>query len=247
MSEVQVVYPRIDAARAIVEAEIAIIDCEISAFESFRSRLDRLEPNQSASVVGANGTAVAVSVPGVNPDAVETGYRDTVMAMDHYDREYGEPLQDHVEAEFGPEVRAVLAADSPIPTVQRDLILGAVDEVVNHRSRFRRTLADELDSLEAVEERLGDIERQLHALSRDSFLHNGDRTDKLEPLVSACDALATERQETIHARPAPRISGIGDRSLVAYLYGELELQFPALAEIADIASRIGWLRDRLAH
>lgn len=238
MAQLDVVYPRIDAARSIVEDEAAIIDRELAALDSFERRLARLEPTASHEVAGTGGAAAVASVRGVDPDAVRSAYRETVLAMSHYEREYGEPLLEHVEAEFGANLRTVFASSSPIPPVQRALVRTAVEESIQLRRQFRRTLTDELDSLSTIEAELGDIERRFHELRFGGGGSGDGRTNALDDLHEMCETLAAERQRTIHRRPAPRISGIGDRSLVAYLYGVADHRFPALVEIADVASQI---------
>lgn len=238
MAPPDVVYPRIDSARSVVEDESAIIDRELAAFGSFRSRLDRLGPTASHDDSGAGGAVAQAAARGIDPDAIRAAYRDTVMAVPHYDREYGEPLLEHVEAEFGADVRVVFASSIPIPPVQEAVVRTGVEESIQRRRQFRRTLTDELNSLSTTADRLGDIERRFHELASAASPPPDERTEALDSLRGACDALAAERQRTIHRRPAHRVSGIGDRSLVAYLYGVSDHRFPALVEIADVASQI---------
>lgn len=243
MPRVEVSYPRIDTARSIVRTERDILECEIKAFEAFCDRLDRLDSTVSASPAIEGGVVATSPMQGLDPEAVRTAYRDTVLAVEHYDREYGEPLLEHVESEFGPDVRAVFAAAAPIPSVQRDAVAGAVEEAVDRRRRVRGALVRELDSLTSVADRLGDVERRFHALTGDAARHPGGHRAELEALAETCEAIAVERQSTIHERPTPRLSGIGQRSLVAYLYGANDHRFPALVEVANVAARIARILD----
>jgi hypothetical protein len=243
MGQPDVVYPRIDTARSVVESESTIIDREMAAFDSFYHRLGRLEPTASHDVSRAGGAVAQATVRGVDPDAIRAAYRETVMAVSHYEREYDETMLKHVEAEFGGDVRVVFASSSLIPPVQQALIRTAVEESIQLRHQFQRTLTDELDSLATTEDRLGVIERRFHELASGASPPHDERAETYDSLQEACEALAAERQRTIHRRPAPRISGIGERSLVAYLYDVADHQFPALIEIADVASRIERARE----
>lgn len=77
------------------------------------------------------------------------------------------------------------------------------------------------------------------------------RSERLRSLAEECQALSTERQRAIHGGPATALAGIGEASLVEYLYGEDDHRFPALAEVVDVAERIeaaihGGVRYRVA-
>jgi hypothetical protein len=238
MAQLDVVYPRIREALSTVEAEKAISDREITAFKSFVRRVRDLDATVQAGSSGTGGVMVSATYRGFDPDAIRAAYRDTVLSMPHYEQEYAEPLLEHVENELGPAVGVIIESASPIPPVQRNLVLSAVEDSISRREQFSQLLSNESDSLSEVETRLSDIERHFHQL--DSETPAGCRTLKhdLESLLESCEDLAADRQEDIHRRSSPRIAGIGERSLVAYLYGVREHKFPALVEIADVAAQI---------
>lgn len=244
MPAVTVVYPRIDAAASVVEKEVAVAEAEAEAFSAFRSRLRRLEPVTTTAASGGGSLATTASVSGVDPDDVEAAYRDTVLSMDHYERDYGEPLLVNVGAEFGGQVRELLAAGIPIPPMALGVVEAAAERALEERRQFLRALENELDSLRDVERRLGEIERELHECRRDPSASveavgfGSGRTERLRELAAECEALAAERQRAIHRGPITRLSGVEDRSLIEFLYGDADHRFPALVEIADVAERV---------
>lgn len=244
MDQLNTVYPRIEAAIELVTAEIDTIETEKDAFESFRTRLRHLEPNRSASVGNGGTLTTASSFQGVDPRAVRAAYRDTVLAMDHYEDDYGEPLLDNVEIEFGESVRAVFATDMPIPPMNRAVVETATEQAINERDQFLRALTDERDSLRRINDQLGEIERDLHHLSglapdgSDNEVSITGRLDRLGSLADDSQALSVQRQRTLQRRPTPTISGIDDGSLVEYLYSHRDHRFPALVEITNMAERI---------
>lgn len=259
MPEVTTVYPRIESVLATVMEEIEIAEVEAEAFRAFRSRLRRLEPVETASPSGGGSLVRTATVSGVDPEDVRAAYRDTVLSMDHYGRDYDEPLPVNVGAEFGAPVRELVNGDAPIPEMQRGIVDAAAAEAVEERRRFRRALEDERDSLESVARRLGDVERRFHEWCREPQTAEGrrDRTapveavgfgsgreERLRELADDCQALSLERQRAIHGGPAPALAGIGEASLQEYLYGEADHRFPALVEIADVADRVGAELDR---
>lgn len=244
MSATNVVYPQIELALDIVELELEIITVEVDAFRSFHQRVQRMDPTASVTS-GSNGSiAEAVSAGGLDPDRVKAGYQETILEMDHYDREYDEPLLSHVEAEFGPEVRVVLESNTPIQGIQERLINTAVNRAIEDREQFQQILTDERDSLELVEEQLGTVERKLHYLigSSDDNDHQEPeycvQVEQLETLADECQSISETRQETLHSRKASELSGIGETSLIAYLYEDHEYRFPALAEINEVSESI---------
>lgn len=244
MPAVTVVYPRIDAAASIVEEEVGIAEAEAEAFGAFRSRLRRLEQVTSTAASGGGSLATTANVSGVDPDDVKAAYRETVLAMDHYERDYGEPLLVNVGAEFGGQVREMLAAGVPIPTMALGVVEAAAERALEERRQFLRALENERDSLRDVERRLGEIERELHECRNDPSASveavgfGSGRKERLRELAAECDALAEERQRSIHHGPITRLSGVAERSIIEFLYGEADHQFPALVEIADVAERI---------
>ncbi len=238
MAQLDIVYPRIRKALSIIETEKAISDSEITAFSSFGRRLRELQPTVHAGSSGPAGVMASSIHRGFDPEAVRAAYRETVLSMSHYEEEYDEPLLENVENEFGPAVRAIFDTASPIPPVQRNLVLNAVEDSVSRRERFSGLMSNESDSLSEVENRLSDIERRFHQTLSRTSVRQPSREEELQALIDSCEKLAADRQQDIHRRAEPRISGIGERSLVAYLYGMRDHRFPALVEIADIASQI---------
>lgn len=244
VSTVTVVYPRIDSASATVDEEIGIAEAETEAFRAFRSRLRRLEPVTSTSGSGGGCIATTAAVSGVDPEDVKAAYWDTVLSMDHYERDYGEPLMVNVGAEFGGQVREMLAAGVPIPPMALGVVEAAAERAGEERRQFLRALENERDSLRTVERRLGEVERELHEChqapeaSVESVGFGSGRRDRLRVLASECEALAADRQRSIHHGPITRLSGVEERSIVEFLYGDADHRFPALVEVADVAERI---------
>jgi len=241
--ELAVVYPRIDAALATVEEELGILETERTALDRFRSRLQGLDSVVTTRSTGGAGPTSTATVSGADPADVRAAYRDTVLAMDHYDREYGEPLLVHVALEFGPQVVGILGGDVPLSSMQLDVVEGAIDQRIEERRAFTREIATERDSLESVSRRLGAIERAFYEDQREPGPGGeGATEDRGTPtsseLVADCEALAAERQDAIHSAPVSAHAGVDEESLVEYLYGDTDCRFPALAEIADVAERI---------
>ncbi|MFB6360242.1 MAG: hypothetical protein ABEH59_02860 [Halobacteriales archaeon] len=237
MTEQSFVYPRIDTARSIVRGERGIIDREIEAFSTFRTRLSQLETTANGGVLAASSSTQLAPARGVPPQRIVQAYRNSVLAMNHYAAEYDEPLVVHVEEEFNPEIRALFESSRLITPVQCRLLDRAVDEAIRRRRKMVRELSREDASLARVADRLGVIEGELIDLINPGGSHGLHREELLD-IQQRCDELASRRQRTIHERPSASIAGIGARSLVAYLYSDHEHRFPALRAIADLAALV---------
>lgn len=249
--ELAVVYPRIDAALATVDEEVTILEAERTALDRFRSRLQRLDSVVSTRATGGAGPTSTTTVSGVDPADVRAAYRETVLAMDHYEREYGEPLLVHAAVEFGPQVVGIVGGDVPLSSTQVNLIEGTIDQRIEEREQLSTELATERESLETVHGRLGAIEREFYEYGQETGTGGSESaedpaTATLSGLAADCEALATERQQAIHSATASAHAGVEEASLAAYLYGDSECRFPALAEIADVARRIAAAIDRSA-
>jgi len=261
--------PRIDSAREIVEQEREFIEREQSAFERFRTRLAEIgtgAPNPGhgdGSDTGTGVSTVTATEPTraaglAHPEQTQTGrlqavtdaYRDTVMAVSHYDREYGDTVEQSLAAEFG-ETLAGLVVDGQVltPGLLESLREGTTRALEN-RADFSRTLRRERDSLSDIATELNDIEAELVELTEriDDSTPSGRLSsvdESLATLESRCETLANGRQRTIHDRSARELAGVDDVSLVHYLYaGQLSTVTPALAAITSCLDTIRHQRRR---
>jgi hypothetical protein len=253
----------LDRAIGVVERESEIVAAERTSFERFRARIADVEPRPSAdgaptgaSVVGAtpHGGAVGGASASMSTEApvdaslrsVRRAYRETVMAVPHFDAEYGDGLAESLAAEFGAAVASQVTDGTQLtPVVYQTLVRGA-SEAVSDRKSFQASLARERESLLDIRSGLEDCERRIAAA--EERLGEPPSSEELSELdarfaavESTCSGLATERQSLVHGRSDVDLSGVTGTSLVNYLHRELEVSCPALATLADAVERI---RDR---
>jgi hypothetical protein len=252
--------PHVERALDIVEAEIALLQRERNAFERFLRRVEQVQVGTAAAgSVGRtapeeSGTAPARAtlVTGDTPDGlreVRTAYRETVMAVSHYDREYGESLAEHAAAELGETVAAQLVSGAaPAPVVKR-AVVGAAGEARDSRKELAAVLDRERESLQGVETDLDEIERTVYELGRQAS--NAARSSELaaidadlEAAEKRCTDLLNRRQKLVHGRSTAAVSGVEGDSLARYLYSGLETRCPALADIAACLDSIRTHRTR---
>lgn len=245
--------PRLDAAVDIVDREADYISDERAAFDRFRARLSDIEPTHASTadgaVTGAGSTAIATAVsaqgepgPGAPLRAARDAYRETVMAVRHYESEYGDTLRESLAEEFGAEVSTqVVDGRRLTPTLYRALRAGS-ESASDDRARFRRELERERESLASVRTALLDCHRRISRIENRS---DGASTEtlsrfdgRLAALEATCEDLADERQELIHGRSGVALSGVTGTSLPSFLYADLPTRCPGLLAVTDCLDRI---------
>lgn len=247
--------PRTDAAIEVTDREIEYATAERDAFRAFRSRLERVDPAAaSAALVGHTGEAGVALAGGDRPTdsacrAVETAYRETVMAVPHFEREYGDTLRECLAAEFSASIAASVTGSRPLTETHLGALAAAADRAVRERGEFLRALRRERDSLRDVRETLDRCERAaVEAARAIDGTQSSDRLsrldDRLATLEAECDAVAASRQQLVHGRSTSTLSGIDGTSFAVFLYGDHETTCPALADVADCCSTIRHQRRR---
>lgn len=235
--EVEAVQPAIQSANSIIAKERQIIEDEREAYQRFVSRLEKIPVPSSLSDIWETPDSPAARLTRSGTDTtreVREAFRETVMAVPHYEREYGESLQTHLAAEVGPELAAYATEGKLSEHVYEGLMAGARKAIADRRQLLGQ-LDREHDSLREIETELNGIERDAYRLNQQlSQSRTATFTDIDEQLTTyerTCERLADDRQEFIHGRGS--VPGISGPSLSRYLYAELETDCPALVEITD--------------
>lgn len=251
---------------AIVAAAIALVALTYltSARKQCTEERDRVKAETEAFerfVRGVKGLQTASVQPNVVSDgggmlaqAKTTGrssqladvydlYENTVMAVPHYDADYGEPLKENMAIELGEDVTTALDTGTRFtPQIKRALIQKGIDTKTS-REAFLETLDTEAASLAETHDALADIDcrvrriddRQRLQQSFDELEHHWNELDAME---DECADVLERRQEQVRTGiPASHWRGDG-HGLCAYLYESLPVTYPALAEGTLLYDRI---------
>ncbi|QSG04717.1 DUF7260 family protein [Halapricum desulfuricans] len=255
----EIAQPHIDRALAAVETERDVLQAERDAFQTLLRRVSAIEVD-TGGPVARPGAVTAVSVPRSSGEArgleaVRSAYRDTVMAVPHYDEEYDESLRENLAAEFGAQLAARVVDGNALTRQVRDGLLDACRQSREERKRVLQHVERERDRLVAFETRLSEIERSIieagAAIASASGSRELSRIDRrLATLQSRCLDLADDRQAQVQAPSQTDIPGT-DFGLHEYLYGEMETPAPVLSDVAACLEtirrhRIRGLRAELA-
>jgi hypothetical protein len=255
VSDTETSQPRIEQALDIVQQEIDCIEAELTALGRFRTRIVSIEPTAcSAGTVDTSaGGMSALSSRQPKPDAslraVREAYRETVMAVPHFEAEYDDSLEANMSTEFGPELGTQIATGTRLTPQLYEALLSASEGARDERETLLPELERERESLQSVRNKLDDCERRGAALGA-----NARRTtdparldtidDQLADIEAACETAAATRQRQLHSRSAAALSGIDGTSLVRYLYGDCSVTCPALA---DIVACLDMIRRHRRH
>lgn len=227
-----------DARDAYLEERCRVRD-EVDALETFRERVRALPTDGPTQATPGAPTALATqSKTGVEP--VREAYRETVMAVDHYDEDYGESLEEHLHSEFGPDVaNAVASSDSLPPGLQSGLV-AAAEGCISEREAFLDDLAAEMDGVESaagrlhsIDDALADVREEPRIASFDDLVARWRRLDRLE---SACLEVVEDRRACLRSRDG--------FDLAAYLYSSCGPPYPVVAAAASLAGNVRAERRR---
>lgn len=224
----------LSAARDTVAEERSRVAAEVGAFDRFADRIAEAEPEPAGQVARPSGTTVLVDPGDDGLGAVRQAYRETVMAVDHYDDDYDEPLADHMREELGPDVAtAVVNGPGFTPGLQHALVDAATSAREDRRSMVR-DLDGEAEALSEASDALSDARESVEGVRSEpqfaGFDALVDRWQRLGEIEAACVRAVRDRSRSVADRNA--------HDLVEYLYDDLPVPAPVLAEAADILDDI---------
>ncbi len=216
------------AREDLAEEEIRI-GAEIEAFEEFFDRVNEL-PRRAYRADGGRRTAMLrsqtpVSTPG---EVARIAYRETVLAVDHWEEAYGEETAlESIANEFGADVATGLTGGAATwsPLLRRQLRSNSEDAIESRRElrRMVRNEREQIGELYAVLVEIGDelagVERPDSPFDR--------RVERLATIRGRLERLADERQTQLNRRETAK-QGLF-RSLV---YSNVDTDYPGLAAIA---------------
>jgi prefoldin subunit 5 len=255
VSETETSQPRIEQALTIVQREIDCIEAELTAFRRFRTSLASIEPTVQSvgtaemSAGGMLASGAQQQKPDTNLRAIREAYRETVMAVSHFEAEYDDSLEANMTMEFGPDLGTQISTGTRLTPQLYEALLTASESARNDRQTMLPALERERESLQSVQKTLDDCERHGAALGTNARqTTDPDRLDsiddRLAEIEADCEAAAATRQQRLHSRSASALSGIDETSLVRYLYGDCSVTCPALT---DIVACLGTIKGHRRH
>ncbi|MFW5938264.1 MAG: DUF7260 family protein, partial [Halanaeroarchaeum sp.] len=166
-----IAFAYIRDAKADCRRERARVLDEREAFEEFADRVSSFEPAPADSAAMAfDGPVAGVrTVDRMGSDDVKlrrvlAAYRDTVMSLPHYGREYEETIPQSLAAELGPDTATALASNRTLSAGAQSALVRRSRQAVDARSSLADAIGAELDALHAVESELTSVDRRRRRL-----------------------------------------------------------------------------------
>lgn len=230
---------------------------ERDAFEQFRRRLTQInaDPGHNGAKASrtdpGSGMLTQIQIDGQQLTEVRRAYRETVMAVEHYQEDYGETLAENMRAEFGAEIATAVTDGGGLTPQLKQALLQGCEEAIHQRDELLTTLDEELETLEEAESAFENTENHLTALNKQplperSFKDLVALWDDLDAMADSCAERIDERQRELQESGTitGRISGTF--ALHNYLYGPLEVNHPILADGTALLDRIETAKHRVS-
>jgi hypothetical protein len=238
MTEAEAVCDPIHRALRAARAERRRTADECGAFRAFRDRVTELTAASATETASARQSVLATDpASGVAVEAVRTAYEETVMAVPHYDDEYGDDFPESFAAEFGGDVAAAFAGAQTVTAPLRAAVVAGTTAALGERETFLDLLDREIDSLSTVQDGAEEVIEAIRSadetpLSERSVGELWGLQSLLDRQRDRVDALAADRQRAI-ADQRVELTRL-DTDPQTYLYRDLEVTYPGLEALATL-------------
>lgn len=254
-----VTVPRVSTAVDRTRMEQDQLVAEREAFDMFAKRVAALDPDRhtardeyesSPPATGEGVTTIVDSVgrssrstidaESVSISVVREAYRETAMAVPHYEEEYGESIDENLTAELGPDVaRALIEGDVLTQQIQA--------AILNQAQRASKQRRDLLSHVETEHESLVEARRRLRDLHETATTIEDDlyprpvrelvqSWTRLEAATTDCKTRLRERQARIQREH--ETGTMSTWSFQEYLYQPFQWRHPVLNDGLETLKRI---------
>lgn len=239
-------------ALSVVDAEQTRLRNEADAFGAFASRVADLEPAVPRTSASP-GVGTLVDTGSTDElRRIREAYRETVMAVSHYEAEYDESLARNMAVEFGDDVAAAVVHDATLTPNLKETIVQRSRQARENRLVLADYLEEESSAVGSALDTLDRVRRSVDRIE-DAPIERYDYDDLraewylLEDRIEECESVLTRRQETLQERRP-----LGDRvddveSLEEYIYEPLSVTYPVLTCGTRLLDRLRTVQEYVAE
>lgn len=245
---------RLSDARTELERERRRTIDEVDALQRFEDRIQSLDTETPRAGTGRPALAAAIEVDrGQSSDTldrVRDAYESTMMAVPHYDEEYGDSYRASLAGEFDAHVAVALTEGKAFDKRCKTTLRSAITESTTARRSLLVAIDEEAESLSTATEALTSVAKSLDSLSERPFAEESfggldAYRARLGQLETKCeDALNCRQRSVFDQRRAAWLTADAP-DIARYLYQDLEANYPVMAAIADLLDRVKTLRRRV--
>lgn len=227
----------LDSALATIDHERDCIEIERDAFREFANEIQEL----SLSAQQTQGTQTArVTDTGTNRAvlaAVRESYRETVMSIPDYEKQYGETLKENLTAEFSEDIATMVVDGHQLTQPIQQLLVQQARQSAKERVVLLDALDTEEQSVRDAQLRLSDADSLLERTGESKFYRMEfaklvSIDENIQQLRQECTQLLVDRQNEIHRHNRQFPKGNGP-AIQSYLYSEHDATFPVLSATLD--------------
>jgi len=237
----------LEEAHQCLDTERRRIGEEIRAFQTFIKRVETIPPQPVSGEQHPPLQPQTKTAPN-SAARVRTAYEDTVMAVSHYEQEYGETYAESLREELTPEVATALTQQAGFDRACKQATVTAAREATHKRQLLRESLNTECESIDTGEKLLVPVADQLADYRTVTPADVGDATldgylRRLSVLEERCQGVIDQRQDTrVAQRNRLRLSR--PCTDITYVYRELDVDYPLMAATATLIDEIQRLQGR---
>jgi hypothetical protein len=242
-------------ALALIVEEQDRVASERDALLSFGQRLSNIEPHSSPSITQPGPSLESHldtnnRLPRNQLQEVQQAYRETVMAVPHYEEEYGKSLATDLGEEFTDEIAIAVTTNEQFTAPLKTALLQQVTDSHQERIQLLQDLDDEQTGLEQAEQTMGQVDDSLQEFDETRLFDESiptlqDRYERFCAYKEQCITVIEQRQQYHHKTPRRWLDGeVGD--LQWYLYDDLPVQYPVLADGATLIEQIETAQQEVA-
>lgn len=197
---------------------------ERDALEAFADRVSDLSTTPSRSSPPATVT-LRSSHQSADIEALRQAYRETVMAVSHYEEVYDESLVVNVRAELGPEIATLFEPNTELSLlpVHQQTVVSAARQGATDRDELCDTLEAEISSLRSLRTDLTAVLEKL-----DSTIVPGWYRERFKNNLMT---IITTRQSQLEERSLSHLDG---HNLCESLYQHEPQTYPVLMAVARL-------------
>lgn len=236
-------------AHSILAEERERTESERDAFAAFARRIATIDTSPTPATTPAAGGVTPLAVSGTDQrlGEVRNHYRETVMAVGHYDEEYGETLKQNMTGEFGEDLAVAVCEGSMFTPQLQQALVNQSQIARDRRDRFLDRLEQETEDLSTAEQTADRITATIDSLnerrlSDRSYGEMVDLWDRLGRLREDIEELLADRQQRLQRQGDPADV---DRAIQPYLYRGLDVTYPILDTGTSLVEELQEARGRV--
>jgi hypothetical protein len=235
----------LEQARQAITAERERSSREKRAFAAFIQRVEALEAATPGAPAQMTDPPQALRMHQestcAQTEAIWTAYCETVLDMVDFETEYRETPTEHLRAELGDDVAAVINTNEALTQYHKRVITSRVETSIERREEQLETVEEEAAIVDQAERLISDAQAPLDDRYIESVLQMPqaevkDATTQLDQLTERCDRLLHERQRMLDSRPEAK--RFGREATVGYLYRDLDVTYPVIAAVTSLRDRL---------